>query len=345
MVREPPSSEKEKAENDWRRGASAFRLRPMSDLPQPEVIITHESDLDGFVSGHLLQRLAGKLFDADVPLQAWNYDNWERRRLREKSAWVCDLNFTKRMDREEWLIVDHHATDVTPEKCRLIHDTTKSASLLCYELCREHGLGSDTLDRLVHLTNVGDLFLTEDSDFQTSLDYGGLVKQYLFWNLQKLTGGNLESLMDHPLLEVVTTRRRVENPLGLAYAKLRMVRLSEEVGLVEVPVGDTNAVVHQLLDDAATPYPVLMSLVVRARVVSVSLRSRNGEALKWAKRLQGGGHPNACGATLPRNIQRAPDAVEYLKKVLAPRTPAEAGLGDLASALGELDLKQKPAKP
>ncbi|SVD78903.1 uncharacterized protein METZ01_LOCUS431757, partial [marine metagenome] len=35
----------------------------MSDLPQPEVVITHESDLDGFVSGHLLQRLANHLFD------------------------------------------------------------------------------------------------------------------------------------------------------------------------------------------------------------------------------------------------------------------------------------------
>ena len=97
MVREPPSSEKEKAENDWRRGASAFRLRPMSDLPQPEVIITHESDLDGFVSGHLLQRLAHTLFNKKPPLQAWNYNNWERRPLREKCAWVCDLNFAARL--------------------------------------------------------------------------------------------------------------------------------------------------------------------------------------------------------------------------------------------------------
>ena len=78
----------------------------MSEFPKPEVIITHESDLDGFVSGHLLQRLARKLFDTEVPLQAWNYNNWERRPLREQSAWVCDLNFAARMDRENWLIVD-----------------------------------------------------------------------------------------------------------------------------------------------------------------------------------------------------------------------------------------------
>ena len=37
---------------------------------QPEVILTHESDLDGFVSGILLQRLAKRLFGADVPVES-----------------------------------------------------------------------------------------------------------------------------------------------------------------------------------------------------------------------------------------------------------------------------------
>jgi len=45
-------------------------------LPRPEVIITHESDLDGLVSGVLLQRLAQKLFNTDVRLEAYNYHNW-----------------------------------------------------------------------------------------------------------------------------------------------------------------------------------------------------------------------------------------------------------------------------
>ena len=34
----------------------------MVSLPRPEVILTHESDLDGLVSGVLLQRLAEKIF-------------------------------------------------------------------------------------------------------------------------------------------------------------------------------------------------------------------------------------------------------------------------------------------
>tara|TARA_A100001037_G_scaffold303672_1_gene338297 strand:+ start:476 stop:1408 length:933 start_codon:yes stop_codon:yes gene_type:complete len=310
----------------------------MSNLPQPEVVITHESDLDGFVSGHLLQRLAKALFDREVPLQAWNYNNWERRPLREQCAWVCDLNFAARMDRENWLIVDHHATDVTPQHCRLVHDTTKSASLLCYELCKEHNLGNEALDRLVHLTNVGDLFLTDDPEFVTAIDYGSLVKQYFFWNLHTLVGNDLESLVDHPLLKVVATRREVENPLGFAHAKANVERISDNVGLVDVPVGDSNTIVHELLDDNAVPYPILATMSTRFRTVNISLRSRNGEALPVAKQLQGGGHPNACGATLPGTVQRIPDGIAYLKKLLNPESSGD-GLGSLENALKGIDIR------
>ena len=60
-------------------------------LPKPDVILTHESDLDGLVSGVLLQRLARKLFDIDVPLEAYHYNTWRQREPREAAAWVCDL--------------------------------------------------------------------------------------------------------------------------------------------------------------------------------------------------------------------------------------------------------------
>jgi oligoribonuclease NrnB/cAMP/cGMP phosphodiesterase (DHH superfamily) len=309
----------------------------MSDLPQPQVVITHESDLDGFVSGHLLQRLANHLFDQQTLLQAWNYTNFERRPLRENCAWVCDLNFSKRMDRDNWLIVDHHQTDVEPQRARLILDHSKSASLLCYELCKEHGLGNEKLDRLVHFTNVGDLFLTDDPHFTESIDYGSLIKQYMFWNIAKLIEGDLESLVDHPLIEVIATRRRIENPIGYEYAKAHITPLSDTVAMIESPIGDTNAVVHQMLTEEATPHPVILTAVTRNRSVSVSLRSRNGEALAVAKLLQGGGHPNACGATLPQTVQRIPDAVEYLKKTLNPK-PGGDGLGSLGDALEGLKV-------
>ena len=54
-------------------------------LSKPEVIITHESDLDGLVAGVLLTRLAKSMFETDVPLQAYHYHSWRQRDLRERS--------------------------------------------------------------------------------------------------------------------------------------------------------------------------------------------------------------------------------------------------------------------
>src|SRR5215510_9961078 len=98
----------------------------MISLPRPEVILTHESDLDGLVSGILLQRLARKLFNFDVRLEAYHYNIWRQREPRETAAWVSDLCFEARLDKSNWLIVDHHATDVPPKKALLVHDVNKS---------------------------------------------------------------------------------------------------------------------------------------------------------------------------------------------------------------------------
>jgi len=301
----------------------------MTDLPKPEVIITHESDLDGLVSGLLLQRLARQLYGQDVPLLAYHNHTWRQRPLTEASAWVCDLTFEKRLDRPGWLTIDHHETDLAPAKGHLIADVTKSASLLCYELCRLHGLGSPALDRLVQLSNVADLFLVDDPEFAMATDYASLVKSYQFWNVHALIDGQLERLLDHPLLEVMAVKRRVENPIGLEWSRAHIARLSDTVGYVDTVVGNSNLIVHQLLATQATPYTVLMTLFRKGNgTVIASLRSRSGEALPVAVRLQGGGHPNAAGATLPRSVQQIPDAIAYLRQVLDPRPPsAPVGAG------------------
>ena len=88
-------------------------------LSRPDVIITHESDLDGLVAGVLLQRLAKSLFNADVRLEAYHYHNWRQRELREKSGWIADLTFEPRMDRANWTIIDHHATDIPPKNAKI----------------------------------------------------------------------------------------------------------------------------------------------------------------------------------------------------------------------------------
>ncbi len=309
-------------------------------LPRPEVIITHESDLDGLVAGVLLQRLARKLFNAEIRLEAYHYNNWRQRDLREKAGWVTDLTFEPRLDKPNWLVVDHHATETPAKAGMLIHDIGKSAGLLCYELCREQQLDSPVLDRLVHLSNVADLFLEEDPDFVLASDYANLVKIYQFWNLHALIGGEIEKLLNHPLLEVMAVKRRLEDPLGLAWSKENITEISPAVGFVDTVIGNNNLIVHQLLEQQATSYPVLLTLFRRTNgVIIASLRSRNGEALKIAEKLQGGGHANASGATLPRAIKTIPDAVNYLRQVLNPKK--EEPLNSLENLFATLEVPRK----
>jgi nanoRNase/pAp phosphatase (c-di-AMP/oligoRNAs hydrolase) len=304
-------------------------------LPKPDVIITHESDLDGLVAGVLLQRLARKLFNADVPLEAHHYNFWKQRELREKSAWVTDFTFEPRLDRPNWIVIDHHATESAPKTALLIHDLNKSAGLLCYELCKEEGLGSPELDRLVHLNNVADLFLEDDPDFDLANDYANLVKIYQFWNLHALLGGQIEKMLNHPLLEVMEVKRRVENPLGFEWSKV-----TPTAGFVETVIGNTNLIVHQLLEQQATRFPVLVTLFRKSNnLVIASFRSRNGEALKVAEKFQGGGHANASGATLPKSVRTIPDAVAYLRQILSPKK--EAPLNSLENIFAEIDAERK----
>jgi hypothetical protein len=303
----------------------------MVNIPKPEVIVTHESDLDGFVSGLLLRKLAAKLFGADVRLEAYNNNTWRQRALPEQAAWVSDLSFDPRIDKPGWLVVDHHTNEAVPRFATLIHDAGKSSALLCYELCCAHGLQSPALDRLAHLANIADLFQSGHADFALASDYASLIKTYQFWTVYDLISGDLERLLDHPLLEVVAVKRRVEDPLGFAWSAAHVEPLSATVGCVEVLVGNANLIVHRLLVEGATPYPVLLTLARKGGAFSASLRSRNGEALKVAQRLQGGGHPNAAGASLPRSIQHNSDAIDYLKKVLNPELPPDKPLQSLAS--------------
>jgi hypothetical protein len=65
----------------------------MISLSKPEVIFTHESDLDGFVAGLLLQKLAKKTYQKTIPLEAYHYNYWKQRDLRERAAWVTDFAF------------------------------------------------------------------------------------------------------------------------------------------------------------------------------------------------------------------------------------------------------------
>ena len=303
----------------------------MPVLPQPEVVLTHESDLDGLLAGLLCQRLCRAWWGHDVTLQAYHNHSWRQRRMFETSAWVCDFAFESRLDRPNWVVIDHHPHDTRPQQARLIHDANQSAAALCYALCREHGLGTERLDRLVHLSNVADLFLVEDPDFDNANDHANLVKAYGFWSLVRLIEGDPELLLDHPLLQVMQLKRRVEDPIGLSWSRRHITPLPSGAALVETLVGNTNLIVHELLEDPEIAHSVLITLYRRgAGNYLASLRSRNGEALELAERLQGGGHPNASGAALPRSIHSTQDAIAYLRQVLAPAPPDPAPPGNTA---------------
>ncbi|MDX1952256.1 MAG: DHHA1 domain-containing protein [Verrucomicrobiota bacterium] len=310
----------------------------MVSLPKPEVICTHESDLDGFVAGLLLQRLASQLFGNSPKLQAYHNHNWKQRPISERAAWVADLTFDSRLDKAGWTIIDHHTTDIKPRNAQLIHDTSKSASLLVYELCQSHGISSPELDRIVHWTNVNDLFLDDDPEFGLAHDYGNLVKIYQFWNLWELIQGRLENLIDHPLLEVMAVKRRIENPLGYAWSRQHVTRISDQVGFVDSIVGNVNMIVHQLLEEQAVNYPVLMTLFRKGNGTMIaSFRSRNGEAIKVAEKLQGGGHANASGATLPRSVQNVSDAIAFLQNAFNPAPRQGADFNSLESAFSAIE--------
>ena len=314
----------------------------MEALPKPDVIFTHESDLDGLLAGALLQKLAKKLFGTDIPLEAHHYNFWKQRELRERAAWVADFTFEPRMDKQDWVVIDHHVTEFAPKNARLIHDVNKSAGLLCYELCKEHGISSPALDRLVHLNNVADLFLEDDPDFVLASDYANLVKIYQFWNLHTLIGGDMEKLLDHPLLEVMAVKRRVENPLGFEWSKSNITEISPTIGFVDTIVGNNNLIVHQLLEQQATKYSVLVTLFRRGNAVFASFRSRNGEALKIAEKFQGGGHANAAGAILPKSVRNIPDGVEYLRQILNVKNETQqTRLNSLENLFAEIEAEKK----
>ena len=231
---------------------------------------------------------------------------------------------------------------LTPTSMTTAPSRIMSAVIVLGLLCKAEGMGSPELDRLVHLNNVSDLFLEDDPDFVLAGDYASLVKIYQFWNLHSLVGGAVEKLLDHPLLEVMATKRRIENPLGYEWSKSNVTEISPTLGYVETVVGNNNIIVHQLLEQQATKYVVLMTLFRRANnTVIASFRSRNGEAIQVAAKLQGGGHANAAAAILPRSVRSVHDAVDYLKQVLNPAPGKGAPLNSMESLFAQVDALKK----
>ena len=148
-------------------------------------------------------------------------------------------------------------------------------------------------------------------------------------------------ILGHPLLQVVRVKREVEDPLGVDWSRRHVQALSPLVGYVETVIGNNNLILYQLLEQQATPHKVLVTLFRRTNGVMIaSFRSRNGEALKIAERLQGGGHANASGATLPKAVRNISEAVYYLREVLAPKKDAPLN-NSLESLFASIEVPSK----
>ena len=74
-------------------------------------------------------------------------------------------------------------------------------------------------------------------------------------------------------------------------------------------------------------------------MVIASLRSRNGEALKLAEKLQGGGHANAAGATMPKSVRTIQDALVYLRQTLNPNPSRGPAFNSLESLFDAIEKK------
>ena len=312
----------------------------MEALQKPEIILTHESDLDGLVSGCLLKRLAEHQFGGSIPLAAYHLPPWQNRQMVEHAAWVSDLSMEPRLDRPGWMVVDHHPSPHQPKHARYHFDVKECAASLAYQLVQQHCLGNEQLDTLVHLTKVTDLFIESDPDFERASDHAELVKTYHFHPLMKLLDGQLERLLNHPLLEVIRIKRQVEDPMGLEWARGHTRELAPGVRYVDLSIGNHNLIMNQLLKDPAMEDGVLLSIARRSpHQFGLSARSRNGKAREVASQLKGGGHPNAAGATLPNSVKSVAAGIDYVQQRLQPAAMSQVasdGLGDLEAALGDL---------
>jgi len=114
----------------------------------------HESDSTGWCP-HPAQRLARKLFNADIRLEAYHYTMASARPAGEMRL-DRRPDFEQRMDRPNWSSLTPRHRD-PPKNALFIHDLNNRQPD-CYELCHNR-LGSPALDRLVHLSNVADCFL------------------------------------------------------------------------------------------------------------------------------------------------------------------------------------------
>ena len=62
--------------------------------------------------------------------------------------------------------------------------------------------------------------------------------------------------------------------------------------------------------------------------------------MPMAEKLQGGGHANACGATMPKSIRNVADAIDYMRQVLNPaKSGRDTPLNSMEALFSAIEAK------
>ena len=266
-----------------------------------------------------------------VPLEAYNYQNWKLREPRGAiTAWVCDLSFEPRLDTRRagssWTTMPPSSrAERPPVSCctTLRRSGRVESAMICAASKRTD---RPSLTGWSTSTTSPICTSTQTTNFRWPWITPNLVKTYHFWYLLALVEGKFEALFDHPLLEVMAVKRRVEDPLGYEWCAKNVVRLSPLAGYVPTIIGNNNIIAHQLLERKATPFGVMVTLFKKANnTVVASLRSRQARRWFWRRSCKGRRSPQCPSAYTLAALRRNQfdDAIRYLQKQVFDPAPAK----------------------
>lgn len=324
----------------------------------PTRIYSHDSDLDGFVSGNILYNISKILFGESPKILYKNYHNLDEIHTdKGEVIWVSDLNYNKSMDNrlnDLMFIVDHHRwepdpIDCTPEnpfcdKIYYIHDTTKSASLLCFELLETivNNLNNnpnkekylkyiENIRDLVKWTNIGDIFKYNSTDeLIEARSYARYFNDFIKPDL--LNAHDILNCKEKDILPVFYNSYKKSNyyenyknqlTQSLMYYEKELNKKRNEIypGIFNLVYdkGDYSMIFNILLEKHQNIKAILTAIRnPNTGDWSLSVRSKDGKTAFYIakKYFSGGGHPNASGAVLPNKFNRenisTEEVLEYI---------------------------------